>query len=181
MPLDGTGASAPASPWAERLARLKIIRRKSQSEERRQRRFSKRRLETAEELLGHIIADADFVGEGVIAERYRDRPVVYLLVALHPRDFEDLCEVGAELEDLEENGDSECGADPEHSLVMATGADWAGGHGSLDYDYEAAIPLPPEKIAAARERYHAKRNTPRDLTDPAGRVGRWQMLRRVVR
>jgi hypothetical protein len=50
MPLDSGGAPAPLSRHAERLARLKLLRRKANTEQRQQRRFSTARLIEAEHL-----------------------------------------------------------------------------------------------------------------------------------
>jgi len=119
MPLDTAGAVAPLSRWAERLARLKIIRRKSHAEQRRRRIATKQRLETADSLLGHIIDGAHHLGEvnqadEMIARDARRRPLsgdrVALLVTIDVWQFERLCEYGAALEDLEDSHDRE--ADP---------------------------------------------------------------------
>src|SRR5665213_2734774 len=102
MPLDSTGAPAPQSRHAERLARLKLLRLRATSEQRKKRRFSKARLQLAEYLLADIVDGADVIGEGVINTRtwYSPRGV-YLLVALTLPSYERLCEFDAEAADYE--------------------------------------------------------------------------------
>lgn len=87
------------SRWADHLARLKIIRRKARNEKCRARRFNSARLVNAEWALRNVTEEADVIGEVDGA--------VFLLVRLSAEGFQHLCVVGAELEDLEENGDAE--------------------------------------------------------------------------
>src|SRR6185503_7506382 len=109
MPLDNTGAPAPRSPWALRLERLKLIRRKASAEQCEEKRYGKARLRTAEQLLSAIIGDADFLAEAESPDLWSGKSI-FLLVSLHPQDFNRLCDYGAELEDLEDT----CDAEPSH-------------------------------------------------------------------
>jgi hypothetical protein len=128
---DASGAPAPSSRHAERLARLKILRRKANTEQRKQRRFSKERLRIAEHLVTDIIDGADLIGEGPVETRgWSCASGVYLLVALPQPSFDRLCDVGAELEDREETGDAETEVD-EPSLASTASVNqvkWSAGH-----------------------------------------------------
>jgi hypothetical protein len=106
MPLDNTGAPAPRSPWAQRLACLKILRRKANKDARKQRRFSQARLRSAEQLIAHIIDNADIVAESPYTDLWQGQ-TIFLLVALSPGDFDRLAEYGSELEDAEDTNDAE--------------------------------------------------------------------------
>lgn len=200
MPLDGT-APPEGSAWAERLARLKIIRRKARAEQRKLRRFSKERLRVAEHLLAEIIDGADLIGEAILETRsWCTSQGVFLLVALPSQTFQQLCELGAEMEDLEDSHDAEeTEADhgevdeyPAPSLTNPTGDDLDFECGRMALvDREQDVPLPPEKVAAARERYRAKgeinpplsSNLVRYVTlDPESqRVASWLQERRASR
>jgi hypothetical protein len=109
MPLDSTGAPAPRplTQWVEHLKRRKIAGRKARGALKRQRAITKQRLARAERLLSHVIEDADIVGQGTAPGTYGDYPVIYLLVALHSADFNNLAIFGAELEDGEDTHDAE--------------------------------------------------------------------------
>jgi hypothetical protein len=196
MPLD-QGAPAPSSRHAERLARLKLLRRKANSEQRKQRRFSKERLRTAESLLADVIDGADLIGEGPINNRSWYSPSgVYLLVALTWPSFDRLCAVGAEIEDLEDSNDHEpTDADhgevdeyPQPSLLPATGADLLGWN-SLAEDLEADGELvgsgctdgQAQAVEEARSRYAAAAGSEviaSPARDPDGKPGAWLLLAR---
>lgn len=201
---DGTGAPiAPQSPYARRLDVLKRYRRREAGEARKRRRVTAHRLAQLEQLIARIIDASE-----VIAHIEVDDPVapsigVCLLTTLHCAHFQQLCALGAELEDDEdgdgggddedsepdhdgepslgscdaimdqerwhdggwsdreldrcddeENGDREPDVDREGSLVQAAEGMHMQGLGS---HLEEHVPLPPEKVTAARARYFAAR------------------------
>jgi hypothetical protein len=66
------GAPAPQSRHAERLARLELLRRRTNSEQRKKRRWLKNQLFTANLILADIIDGADVIGK-VVATDEMDR------------------------------------------------------------------------------------------------------------
>lgn len=145
MPDASGSLNTPTSPLVERLARLKLMRRKGRSEERRKRRWLKNQLVIANILLADIIDGADIVAEVVVTDdldpgtSYRVQSVC-LLVTLPVCRFGQLCEFGAELEDLEDSHDAE--DEPDEPSLASAGSfnqeKWSAGHplGSQSVDAE---------------------------------------------
>lgn len=119
MPLDSTGAPAPRplTTWIEHLNRRKIAAKKVRATVRKRRVVTEQRLCRTEQALGDIIAGADIIADIAINDDELLRPIsgVCLLVTLERWQFEQLCALGAELEDLEDSCDHEPEVD-EHTL-----------------------------------------------------------------
>jgi hypothetical protein len=129
MPDASGSLRAPLSRWGERLARLKIIRRKARAEDGKRRRFSQARLFMTALILRDIIDGTDFLGEVNVRDEVdypRNVPSVCLLVTMSAHRFERLCEIGAELEDLEDTHDREP-TDADHG-EMALGSSASSQH-----------------------------------------------------
>jgi hypothetical protein len=198
------GAPAPQSRHAERLARLKLLRRKAKSGERKHRRWLKNQLLMANILLAEIIDGADVISEVVVTDEMDGYGHVYryggvcLLVTLDSHRFAQLCEYGAEIEDAEDDHDHEL-TDADHgeideylqpSLLPATGGDGLGWN-SVAHDTEADGELvgsgctdAPAKaiIEEARSRFEAATGSKVVAVpsrDPEnGKAGAWLLLQR---
>jgi hypothetical protein len=142
MPDASGSLPVPASRHAERLARLKLLRRRATTEQRKKRRFSKERLRAAEYLLAAVIDGADLIGEGVINNRAWYSPTgVYLLVGLTWPSYKRLCAFDAEATDFEDGTDAEPDSDDEPGLASTASVNqvkWSAGHpfGSQHVDCE---------------------------------------------
>jgi len=102
--------------WIDHLKRRRIAAKKTRATVKHRRAVTEQRLAKADAIIKEIAESGDIIGQGQIAADDRwSVPVTFVLLALEPWAFRDLCEYGAALADDEDSHDREPEVD-EHTL-----------------------------------------------------------------
>jgi hypothetical protein len=102
--------SAPLRPladWINHLKRRRAAARKARAARKRQRAVTERRLAKADAIIKEIVESGDLIGRRTAAPEDWPVPVTFVLLALEPWAFRELCDYGADLEDAEDTNDRE--------------------------------------------------------------------------
>jgi hypothetical protein len=93
--------------WIDHLNRRKIAAKKARATVKRRRAITEQRLAKADAIIKEIVESGDLLGQRTAVTEDWPVPVTFVLLALEPWAFRELCHYGAELEDAEDTHDSE--------------------------------------------------------------------------
>jgi hypothetical protein len=100
-------APKPLSAFLLRERRLRLLAKRQRRHDLHRRRVTALRLAEVEEILKQLIENSDVLARVTLNRRFYDETAVALLVTMPDNWFDRLCQLGAELEDMEDSTDAE--------------------------------------------------------------------------